>query len=199
MVPHRLETCHTPLCSIVSNAFLKSVVPTHSGWCHSVALCLSCWNVNKRSVVEKPSLTPAWSVASGMGCRRLKRSWLNSLFKMGIDQMGRQFDGGDGCPLLRVTLIVVSRQFGGGCLLYNRSRFFLSLLVDWSNISTLTPLLSATLPLSEVVDGFVDFLHRGRRHRVLWLVAAVLVFVSSSLRCRTGTTRSTTLTHGLKT
>ena len=24
----------------------------HSGWCHSVALCPSCWNVNRWSVVE---------------------------------------------------------------------------------------------------------------------------------------------------
>ena len=24
-----------------------SMAATHSGWCQSVALCLSCWNVNK--------------------------------------------------------------------------------------------------------------------------------------------------------
>ena len=34
---------------------------THSGWCQSVALCRSCWNVQSWSVVESPGLKLAWS------------------------------------------------------------------------------------------------------------------------------------------
>ena len=46
-MPCNLEAFHTLLCSTVSNAFLKSMAATHGGWCHSVALYRSCWNVNK--------------------------------------------------------------------------------------------------------------------------------------------------------
>ena len=50
--PCSSKAFHTLLCSIVSNAFFKSVAATQSGWCQSAALCLSCWIVNKWSVVE---------------------------------------------------------------------------------------------------------------------------------------------------
>ena len=91
-MPCSLNAFHTLLSSTVSHAFLKSMAATHSGWCHSAALCLSFWNVNKRSVVERPRLKPAWStdwLASNVGCRCLKRNCLKSLYKMVIEHMGR--------------------------------------------------------------------------------------------------------------
>ena len=57
----------------------------------------------------------------------------------------------DGCPLLYMTLIAVSRQFGGGsssglvALLCSRSTFFSTLLAECLIISALTPLTSATI------------------------------------------------------
>ena len=80
-----------------------------------------------------------------------------------------------------MALIVVSRQFGGDsssglmALVYSRSKCFLTLLAKCLIISALTPLVSGALPL--LVDGVVEFLHRERRHCVLWLVVFVLVFV----------------------
>ena len=88
-----------------------------------------------------------------------------------------------------MTLIVVSRQFGGGCpwglmaLLYSRGWcFFLNLVVEHLILSALTPLVSAALPLLVLVDGVVEFLHRERLHRVLMLLVLVLVFVFVRLR-----------------
>ena len=65
--------------------------------------------------------------------------------------MGRQLADDDGSTLLYVTLITVSRQFGGGlstglvALLYSPIKLFLTLLVECLIISTLAPLVSATL------------------------------------------------------
>ena len=58
-------------------------------------------------------------------------------------------------PLLYVTLIVESRQFGGG-----------------SSLGLMTSFLQLCFVS---IDGVVNFLHRERRHTVLWLVVTVLV------------------------
>ena len=108
---------------------------------------------------------------------------MKSLYKMGIEQVGRQFDGDAGPPLLYITLIVVSRQFDGGCsrsltaLWYRRSKCFLSLPVGYMIISALTPLGVGRNSSCKLVDGVVEFLHRERFHCVLVLLVLVLVFV----------------------
>ena len=61
---------------------------------------------------------------------------------------------------------------------------FLNLVVEYLIISALTPLVSAALPLLELVDGVVEFLHRERLHCVLVLLVLVLVFVFLCLRRR---------------
>ena len=59
-------------------------------------------------------------LVTSVGCRRLKSSWPQSVYKMEIEHMHGWLDADDGFLLfLYVTLIVVSRQFDGGFL-----RFF---------------------------------------------------------------------------
>ena len=55
---------------------------------------------------------------------------------------------------------------------------FLSFLVKYLIIFTLTPLVYAALPFFfELVDAVVAFLHRERLHCVLVLLVKILVFV----------------------
>ena len=56
-----LDAFHALLRSTASPTLKKSMAATHSGWCHSVALGRSCWNVMRWSVMELPSLKLAWS------------------------------------------------------------------------------------------------------------------------------------------
>ena len=50
-MPCSLTAFHTLQRSAMSNAFLKSMAATQSGWCHSSALFPSCWNVKMWPVV----------------------------------------------------------------------------------------------------------------------------------------------------
>ena len=79
-----------------------------------------------------------------------------------------------------MTLFVVSRQWlvtpDMMTVLYNRNKCFDSSggVFDLLSVHTSrVPCFSSF----ELIGGVVEFLHREGRHRVLWLVATVLVFV----------------------
>ena len=154
---------------------LTSTAATQSGWCHSVALCPRCWGVNKWSVVEQSGLMPA-SSADWLASSAGMKSWLKSLYKMGIEQVGWEFDGDDGSPPLCITLIVVSHQIGvcswglraslycrRKCYVESSGGVFDHLCVDSSRVCSL-----ASFELSScIVNDFI----------VLVLLFFVLVFV----------------------
>ena len=107
--------------------------------------------------------------------------------------MGRQFDGDAGSPLMYISLIVVSRQSGGGCswslmaLLQSRNKFFWSLLVQYLIISALTPLVSAAIVLLRWMASLSSCVVNtaSLRHGVARTCPRVCVRVraSSSLTC----------------
>ena len=66
-------------------------------------------------------------------------------------------------------------------LLYNRSFDSSGGVLDHLYVDT----LGVCIASFELFDGGVELLHGARRHRVLWLVAVVLVFVFVCL-CRRG-------------
>ena len=102
--------------------------------------------------------------------------------------MGQWFEGDDALRSFFIILIVVSRQFGGGCswgsmpLMYNRRRCFSSLLLEYLIISALTPRV-CNFASSELVYGVCEFLHRERLHCVVVGCYCHRGLVSSSLVC----------------
>ena len=99
--PCSLKAVHTLLCSTVSNASLKSMAATH---CGSLSKLLEHEKVVCRGVSWSEAWSATW-LASSAGCSRWMRSWPKSLYKMGIAQVGRQFDGDAGPQLSKITLI----------------------------------------------------------------------------------------------